>query len=76
MRTQTNEIKQVATRLLSGMLANPHIYSTISDELGRGRQEQDLIVTAIEMAETLIAKIEHKVEGGIGQSQFNSDSDI
>ena len=65
MKTKTSEIKQVATHLLSGMLANPHIYSIVSDELGRGQQEKDLIVAAIEMAENLIAKVENKIEGEI-----------
>ena len=65
MKTKTSEIKQVSTHLLSGMLANPHIYSMVSDELGRGQQEQDLILTAIEMAESLINKVESKIEGEI-----------
>ncbi len=43
------------------MLANPHIYPAISDEGGKGQQEQELIVIAIEMAESLIAKA-HKRE--------------
>ncbi len=66
MKTQTSEIKEVAARLLSGMLANPHIYSMVSDELGRGQQEQELIMAAIEMAETLIAKVENEIERRIG----------
>jgi len=62
MNTKTSELKQVATHLLSGMLANPHIYSVVSDELGRGQQEQDLIIAAISMAESLLSKVENKIE--------------
>jgi hypothetical protein len=40
------------------MLANPHVYPMVSDELGRGQQEQDLIIAAIEMAESLITEVE------------------
>ncbi len=60
MELPNSEVKQIATQLLSGMLANPHVYSMVSDELGRGPQEQDLIIAAIEMAEILIAKVEKK----------------
>ena len=58
MELSKTEVKQIATQLLSGMLANPHLYSTVSDELGRGQQEQELIIAAIEMAESLINKVE------------------
>jgi hypothetical protein len=58
MELQTTEVKQIATQILSGMLANPHVYPMVSDELGRGQQEQDLIIAAIEMAESLITKVE------------------
>ncbi|MGA7935368.1 MAG: hypothetical protein WCA35_17595 [Kovacikia sp.] len=54
----TNEMKQVAAQLLSAMLANPHIYASVSDEGVQGRQEQELIALAIAMAESLIAKID------------------
>lgn len=54
------ELKQIASQILSGMLANPHIYATVSDEEGRGQQEQILILTAIEMAEKLIDKVENR----------------
>ncbi len=60
MELPNSEVKQIATQLLSGMLANPHVYSMVSDELGRGPQEQDLIIAAIKMAEILIAKVEKK----------------
>ena len=66
--TKTSEIKQVATHLLSGMLANPHIYSMLSDELGQGQQEKDLIVAAISMAESLITKVESQIESEIRQN--------
>lgn len=58
METQTSEVKKIASQLLAGMLANPHIYSMVSDELGRGQKEQDLIIAAISMAENLIKKAE------------------
>lgn len=60
MDPKTTEIKQIATQLLAGMLANPHIYAQVSDDLGQGVQEQDLIVLAIEMAEKLIDKVENR----------------
>ncbi|BAY07368.1 hypothetical protein [Calothrix sp. NIES-2098] len=60
MASTVNEIKQLATQLLAGMLANPHIYPKISDEGAKGQQEQELIVIAIEMAEQLIAKVDKK----------------
>ncbi len=59
MEPSKNEVKQIATQLLSGMLANPHVYATVSDELGRGQQEQELIIAAIAMAESLITKVEN-----------------
>lgn len=63
MELQTSEVKQVATQLLAGMLANPHVYPMISDELVRGQREQDLIIAAVEMAESLITKVEnHKTK--------------
>lgn len=61
MESKQSEVKQIATQLLSGMLANPHLYQTLSDQLGRGPQEQDLVTAAIEMAESLIEKIEKKL---------------
>jgi hypothetical protein len=53
-----DETKQIAAQLLSAMLANPHIYASVSDEGAQGRQEQELVVMAIAMAESLIAKID------------------
>ncbi len=60
MDAKTTEIKQIATQLLAGMLANPHIYAQVSEDLAQGVQEQDLIVLAIEMAEQLIDKVEKR----------------
>jgi hypothetical protein len=40
------------------MLANPHIYANVSDEGSNGQQEQVLITIAIDMAQSLIEKIE------------------
>ncbi len=60
MNSSTIEIKKIAAQLLSGMLANPHIYPTISDEMARGQKEQDLMVLAVEMAESLVNKVEKK----------------
>lgn len=57
----TDQIKQIAAQLLSAMLANPHIYTSISDEGVQGRQEQELIAIAIAMAESLIAKVDETV---------------
>ncbi|MDJ0737441.1 MAG: hypothetical protein QNJ47_25805 [Nostocaceae cyanobacterium] len=61
MNSSTIEIKQIAAQLLAGMLANPHIYPMISDEMARGQKEQDLMVLAVEMAEGLIDKVEKQV---------------
>lgn len=60
MDAKTTEIKQIATQLLAGMLANPHIYAQVSEYLAQGVQEQDLIVLAIEMAQRLIDKVEKR----------------
>ncbi len=54
----TYELKQIATQLLSAMLSNPHIYASISDEGVQGNQEQELIAIAIDMAKSLIDKID------------------
>ncbi|WP_019499322.1 hypothetical protein [Pseudanabaena sp. PCC 6802] len=60
MDAKHDEVKQIASQLLAGMLANPHIYPNISDEGGRGQLEQNLIVVALEMAESLIEHVESK----------------
>ncbi len=56
MSFDSQHMQQVATQLLAGMLANPHLYASVSEEGGYGQQEQELIVTAIQMAESLIKK--------------------
>jgi hypothetical protein len=61
MRESHREIKQIAAQLLAGMLANPHIYANISDEEGRGQQEKTLIMTAIEMAENLVGRVDERL---------------
>jgi hypothetical protein len=58
MASQKQDIKQIATHLLSGMLSNPHIYATISDAEAKGQQERILVSTAVMMAEQLIKKVE------------------
>ncbi|MGK7918028.1 MAG: hypothetical protein AB4038_21245 [Prochloraceae cyanobacterium] len=62
MSTKVNEVKQIAAQLLAGMLANPHIYASISDEMSKGRQEQELMEMAIQMAKILIAKVEQRTD--------------
>jgi hypothetical protein len=54
----TDEKKQLTVQLLAGMLANPHIYASISDEGASGQYERKLIALAIEMAESVIDKVE------------------
>ena len=58
MDNKVSEVKQIAAQLLAGMLANPHIYAVPSDEGSQGQQEQTLILMAVEMAHSLIAKAE------------------
>lgn len=60
MESKAHDIQQIAAQLLAGMLANPHIYATVSDEGAKGQQEQELIAIAIEMAENLVAKIDKR----------------
>ncbi|PMB17583.1 hypothetical protein CEN40_18765 [Fischerella thermalis CCMEE 5205] len=60
MESQAKEVKQIATQLLAAMLANPHIYATVSDEGAKGQQEQELMIIAIEMAENLITRVDNK----------------
>ena len=58
MTIREKEIIEIATKLLSGMVANPHIYTVVSDEEGRGHQEQLLILNAVRMAEQLIDRVQ------------------
>lgn len=53
------EIKLMASQLLAGMLANPHIYPAVSDEKA-GQQEQILVAKAIAIAESLMAKVDQQ----------------
>jgi hypothetical protein len=62
MDDKVSEIKQIAAHLLAGMLANPHIYPTLSDEGASGRSEQELRLVAMEMTMKLIAEVEQKVK--------------
>lgn len=65
MSLQSSEVKQIAAQLLSGMLANPHIYHvypTVSKTLGKGQQEDELVAAAISLAETLITTVETQNE--------------
>ena len=61
MHSQADEVKQIASQLLAGMLANPNIYPSASVQLNR-EQEEELIEKAIAMAETLIARAETQIE--------------
>lgn len=64
MKSQADEVKQIATQLLTGMLANPHleqVYLTESGKLNQ-KQQRELIDTAISMAEELIERAEARIE--------------
>ncbi len=63
MTDKGQEIKEIASQLLAGMLANPHIYTMVSEEEARGQQEQILLSNAIMMAEKLVEKIEQSHGG-------------
>lgn len=54
-----SELKQTASQLLAALLSNPHIYPQVSQEGGYGQMEQQLILTAVEMAESLIHHLEN-----------------
>lgn len=58
MDVNRQEVKQTASQILAGMLANPHIYPKVSDEGARGQQEQELVVVAVEMAKKLLETVE------------------
>ncbi|NEP15896.1 MAG: hypothetical protein F6J97_03215 [Leptolyngbya sp. SIO4C1] len=60
MELQAREVKDVAAHLLAGLLANPHIYSQISDDAAKGQQEQFLTVLAIDLAESMIRKVNER----------------
>ncbi|MDJ0598316.1 MAG: hypothetical protein QNJ37_05695 [Crocosphaera sp.] len=56
----TEHLSSLAAQILSGMMANPHIYSMVSDEGALGEQEKILRHTALEMAEALIMDAEKR----------------
>jgi hypothetical protein len=58
------------------MLSNPHIYPQISNEGGYGKMEQQLIIVAVEMAESLIEHIEnvHPGNGEMGSRGSRGDT--
>jgi hypothetical protein len=60
MDSNASEVKQIAAQILAAMLANPHIYPNISDDSVHGQREQTLIILAVEMAETLVEKVESR----------------
>ncbi len=53
-------LSSLAAQILSGMMANPHVYSMVSDEGASGEQEKILRHTALEMAEALITDAESR----------------
>ena len=67
MNSQVDELKQTASQLLAAMLSNPHIYPKVSDEGSTGRMEQQLIIVAVEMAQSLNQHIEHSLPQGAAQ---------
>ncbi|MDJ0706210.1 MAG: hypothetical protein QNJ46_23305 [Leptolyngbyaceae cyanobacterium MO_188.B28] len=68
MVSNPDEVKQIATQLLAGMLTNPHVYQTPSDEGVAGQTEQTLMMIAVDMAESLIEKVENRQVRRIGVS--------
>lgn len=64
MESQTYEIKQIAAHLLAGMLANPHTYRAYPTENGKlsHKQQDELVTTAIALAESLVTKTEAEIE--------------
>lgn len=65
MHPTQEELKHIATQLLAGMLSNPHVYTGSGDEELRGQPEKALILTAIEMAESLIQKVNQRTENSL-----------
>lgn len=57
MTVREKEIIAIASQLLAGMIANPHIYTGVSDEEGPGHQERLLILNAVKMAENLVEHV-------------------
>ncbi|MCC5636489.1 hypothetical protein LC593_11570 [Nostoc sp. CHAB 5844] len=67
------ELKETATQLLAAMLSNPHIYPQVSEEGGYGQMEQQLIIVAVEMAESLIEHINNAHPQG--EPELNSKNE-
>jgi hypothetical protein len=61
MNEKTEQMKHMATQILAAMLSNPHIYANLSEEGAQAPQEQELVEVAIEIAESLIAKVEKRI---------------
>ncbi|EAZ91864.1 hypothetical protein [Crocosphaera chwakensis] len=61
-RRNSEVLSSLAAQVLSGMIANPHIYSMVSDEGASGEQEKILRHTALEIAEALIIDAENRDE--------------
>lgn len=59
MTVREKEIMAIATQLLAGMVANPHIYTMVSEEDSQGPQERLLILNAVRMAEKLVENVKH-----------------
>lgn len=53
-------LSSLAAQILGGMIANPHIYSMVSDEGVSRKQERILRHTALEIAEALISDAENR----------------
>ncbi|MEM7761502.1 MAG: hypothetical protein AAF298_25740 [Cyanobacteria bacterium P01_A01_bin.40] len=64
MKSQANEIKQIAAQLLAGMLANSHTYQVYFSKNGKleKKQQDELAETAISLAELLVSKAETRME--------------
>ncbi len=77
MKSQTDEIKQIAAQLLGGMLANPHTYQVYSTESGKlsREQEQELIKIAISLAESLVEKTEARIKEHLKHDFLREGSD-
>ena len=64
MKSQSLEIKQIAAQLLAGMLANPHLHVAYPTENGKlsQKQQDELVIRSIALAESLISKTESRIE--------------
>ncbi len=59
-QSHSNLLPSIAAQILGGMLANPHIYSMLSDEGASGEQERILRHAALDMAQALINEAEQR----------------